>query len=166
MWFRVDDKLHSHLKVSRVRRSDPEKVRDIAPMGLWVLAGSWSSAYNTGGFVPTEQLLEWDDNAEVYADRLAKAGLWVRAVQDGHEGYKFHDWADLNPLNSSASGSFGNHLRWHVNRNLVEADCAHCQSSGRVAPDIAPDSGQRRGESSTQPNPTQPNPTQYIYLGR
>ena len=43
-WFKIDDKLHSHKKVARLH--------GIAPMGLWALAGSWSSSQETDGFIP------------------------------------------------------------------------------------------------------------------
>ncbi len=64
-------------------------------MGLWVRAGSWSSAQLTNGFIPAHMA-----NAMANAmanpcdsDALVLAGLWD-AVEGG---FQFHDWADFQP---------------------------------------------------------------------
>ena len=74
-WFKVDDGLHAHRKVRAVRRSHGAKKRDIAPMAIWVLAGSWCGAHRTDGFIPREVIEDWDDDAEGLAQRLIDAGL-------------------------------------------------------------------------------------------
>jgi hypothetical protein len=64
-------------------------------MGLWVRAGSWSSAQLTNGFIP-EHMAKAMANAMANGcdlDALVMAGLWDRI--DG--GYQFHDWADFQP---------------------------------------------------------------------
>lgn len=85
-WFKVDDQLAFNAKVMLAGNS---------AMGLWVRAGSWSSAQLTGGFIPTHMA-----NAMANAmanpcdqDALVMAGLWYEI--DG--GYQFHDWADFQP---------------------------------------------------------------------
>lgn len=167
-WFKVDDGLHSNRKVRHVRRTHPDKRRDIAPFGLWVLAGSWCGDNpDTRGFIPAEVVEEWDDYALDLAERLVAAGMWIEATQDGEKGYRFHDWDDYNPEDASSSGARGNHVRWHEKRGIVDPECEHCQriipsdSSGRIAPDhrgdIAPESGQDiGGESLTRPDPSRP----------
>jgi hypothetical protein len=155
-WFKVDDGLHDHRKTRKVRRSHPDKRRDVAPFGLWVLGGSWAGANGTSGFVPTEILEEWDDDAVELAARLVEAGLWWPTVEDGEPGYGFHDWDERNPVNEVDSGRFGNHLRWHVNRGVSNPDCELCIGANR---------GDDRGESGTisppesSPVPTRPDPT-------
>jgi hypothetical protein len=89
-WFKIDDRLPNNRKARAVRRSHPGKNRDVAPFGLWALAGAWSD----DGWVPLEWLEDWDDNAAELADRLVKAGLWHQTERDGEVGYVFHDWHD------------------------------------------------------------------------
>lgn len=175
MWVKIDDKLHAHRKTRKIITSDADKRRDAAPMGLWLLAASWAGQNNPAmGWVPEHELDRWDDDWEALAQRLVKAGFWWPEQHEGEPGYGFVDWADYNPANgSSESGTFGNHKRWHVNRNIVEPSCEHCpveppedlgiapESPPDVAPrfgsDVAPES---RNVALPDPNPNpNPNPT-------
>ena len=86
-WFKIDDQLFSHPKVLSI---DPRY--RLTAMGIFVLAGSWSSTYLTDGVVP-EHWLSSIQATKQQAQVLIKAGLW-----DPHPlGYVFHDWADYNP---------------------------------------------------------------------
>lgn len=85
-WFKVDDQLAFNAKVMLAGNS---------AMGLWVRAGSWSSAQLTGGHIPVH-MANAMANAMANpcdADALVMAGLWSEV--DG--GYQFHDWADFQP---------------------------------------------------------------------
>lgn len=163
-WFKVDDGLHDHRKTRRVRKTHPRKRRDVAPFGLWVLAGSWAGDNGTGGFVPLEELQDWDDDALALAERLVDAGLWWATEVDGEEGYGFHDWDQMNPTDDPGdprvSGAFGNHIRWHEKRGKVEPDCSFC--SGVDRPDDRGDIGAISGGDITgnrsRPDPTRPDP--------
>lgn len=163
MWFRVDDGLNAHRKVRSVRRSHPTRVRDIAPMGLWVVGGSWCSAHSPEGFIPLEVLEDWDDNAQELAQRLVDAGMWHDGEQGGEPGYYFHDWADFRPesAKSSDDGKRGNHIRWHEQRGVSDPDCELCPS-GDDRPDSPPISPpESPPESLTRPDPSRPDPTQH-----
>ena len=141
MWMKIDDRLHSHRKTRRIVRSDDGKRRDIAPMGLWVIAGSWASQNGTDGWVPEHELDRWDDDWEPLANRLVKAGYWWPHEREGEPGYGFVDWEDYNPVsNASARGSFGNHVRWHVNEGVVNPECEHCPQEPVDESSIAPES--------------------------
>lgn len=83
-WFKVDDSFHAHPKVLA---TDP------AALGLWVVAGAWSSAHLTEGRVPDQVLPRLLPDSETLARTLVTAGLW-RKVRGG---YQFHDWTDYNP---------------------------------------------------------------------
>jgi hypothetical protein len=83
-WFKVDDSFHSHPKVLAAAP---------AALGLWVVAGSWSGANLSDGFVPDHVLPRLLPDAESLARQLVAAGLWKRA----RGGYRFHDWAEFNP---------------------------------------------------------------------
>lgn len=135
-WFRVDDQLHNHRKSRNVLRSDATKRRDVAPMGLWALAGSWCGQNRTNGFIPADLLEDWDDDAQTLASRLVEAGLWREDEVAGELGYRFHDWAERNPTGSSTAakdatkessrGSYANHVRWHENRGKKDPNCPLC----------------------------------------
>lgn len=90
-WFKVDDSLHAHAKVSKVAAEAP------AALGLWLLAGSWCSAYLTDGFVPDHKLPGLFPDAAELAPTLVAAGLWRRK----RGGYQFHDWLDYNPTSEA-----------------------------------------------------------------
>ncbi|MET7949235.1 hypothetical protein [Micromonospora sp. NPDC005324] len=83
-WFKVDDSFHSHPKVLA---AEP------AALGLWVVAGSWSGANLSDGFIPDHVLPRLLPDAASLAQQLVAAGLWKRA----RGGYRFHDWGDFNP---------------------------------------------------------------------
>lgn len=153
MWMKIDDGLHAHRKTRAVTKSHPDKRRDAAPMGLWVLAGSWAALHRTDGWVPADELDRWDEDYEALVVRLVDAGYWWPADRDGEPGYGFTDWHDYNdPADmASKSGTFGNHVRWHVNEAKVDPACDHCpkepdepEDHGAIAPDIGGRSG---GES-------------------
>ena len=84
-WFKVDDKLHGHVKARRA---------GVAAMGLWALAGSYCADHRTNGVVAAEvvEALAGDEGVALAA-RLVVVGLWVA----GDTGWRFHDWADYQP---------------------------------------------------------------------
>lgn len=176
MWMKVDDGLHAHRKTRAVTKSHPDKSRDAAPMGLWVLAGSWAAQNGTDGWVPEDELDRWDSDWKALVARLVRAGYWWPHERDGERGYGFTDWHDYNDPADAASkaGTFGNHVRWHVNEGRVEPECDHCPKEPDDRPDVAPESGGDRGAISgaigggiggaialPDPNPTRtrPDPT-------
>ena len=118
-WFKVDDKLHSHPKRFRA---------DLSAMGLWVLAGSWSSDQLTDGFVPHE-LLPMFGGDPPDAECLVRAGLW-REV-DG--GWQFNDWHHMNPTRAEVQqkrdATAARQQRW---REKASRD----RESGRFAPNL------------------------------
>ena len=77
-WFHVDDGFHSHPKALAT---------SLSARGLWVTAGSWSSAHLTGGVVPDRVLASLGGSPELAAELVA-AGLWKRV----RSGYQFHEW--------------------------------------------------------------------------
>ncbi|HKO27579.1 MAG TPA: hypothetical protein VJU80_08995 [Solirubrobacteraceae bacterium] len=86
-WFKVDDTLHSHPK--------PRKA-GLEALGLWSLAGSYSMAYKTDGFVPDWFVISWPKGKRL-ADVLVKGGMWEIGEKDGEAGWFFHDWHHYQP---------------------------------------------------------------------
>lgn len=86
-WFKVDDSLHANSKVRKVAAKSP------AALALWVIAGSWSSANLTEGFISDDDLPWLLPGSEQLATELVAARLW-RRVKGGHQ---FHDWLEYNP---------------------------------------------------------------------
>ena len=153
MWMKIDDGLHNHRKTRAVTKSHATKTRDAAPMGLWVLAGSWAGQNGTEGWVPEDELDRWDDDWRTLMARLVKAGYWWPQERDGEPGFGFVDWHDYNDPADSASkaGTFGNHVRWHVNEGKVEPECQHCPrepDEPEYRPDDRGDIGGRSGGDS------------------
>jgi hypothetical protein len=150
MWMKIDDGLHAHRKTRAVIKTHPAKRRDAAPMGIWVLAGSWAAQNGTDGWVPEDELDRWDEDWEALVDRLVHSGYWWPQNRDGERGYGFNDWHDYNdPADlASKSGTYGNHVRWHVNEKRVEPGCEHCPKEPDDRGDIAPESGGDRGAIS------------------
>lgn len=87
-WFKVDDGLHGHPKTRRA---------GLAAMGLWAVAGAYTSAYRLDGFVPAHYVASWPSGRKS-AQQLVAAGFW-EAAEDPDEGpgWRFHDFADYNP---------------------------------------------------------------------
>lgn len=83
-WFKVDDHLYSHPKWLML----PKPAR-----ALWVTAGSWSAGHLLDGFVPTDVLPLLGGSVRD-ANALVRVGFWTTA--DG--GYRFHDWAEYQPV--------------------------------------------------------------------
>jgi hypothetical protein len=154
-WFKVDDSFHAHPKVLATPPG---------ALGLWVVAGAWSSANLTEGFVPDRALPRLLPGSAELADDLVTAGLW-RKVRGG---YRFHDWTDYNPTRQEAlaakekmasGGAIGNHRRWHVAKGVIDPACAYCQHKQDRLPDRPPDRvPEGVGESGATP-PTRPDPT-------
>ncbi len=87
-WFRVDDGLCGHRKTRRA---------GLPAMGLWTVAGSYSSQQLLDGFVPDWFVTTWPSGRK-HAAALVTAGLWTAAEHDGDQGWQFHDWEQCNPL--------------------------------------------------------------------
>ena len=86
-WFKVDDQLHSHPKARRP---------SLAAIGLWTMCGSYCMAYKTDGFVPSWFVAGFKNGPKL-ARELVNSGLWMNAIRNSEEGYKFHDWTDWQP---------------------------------------------------------------------
>jgi hypothetical protein len=77
-WFKVDDNFATHQKTVKAGN---------AAVGLWVRAGSWSSAQLTDGFIP-EHMISILGGKPADARKLVEVGLWYEVPG----GYMFHQW--------------------------------------------------------------------------
>lgn len=82
-WFKVDDTLATHPKA---------RAAGLAAMGLWVVAGAWSSQHLTDGFVPTWFVKSWP-SGQKRAALLVENGLWDAT----ENGWVFHQWDERQP---------------------------------------------------------------------
>lgn len=82
-WFKVDDGLSDHPKVTRAGN---------AAMGLWVRAGSFCARHMTDGYISEAQALALGTKSQVR--KLIEVGLWY----EFDEGYVFHEWEERQPL--------------------------------------------------------------------
>ena len=176
VWFKVDDKLPSNRKTRKVLRSHPEKRRDSAALGLWVLCGAWAGQNEAeAGWVPEAELDRFDDGWEQLAARLVDADFWWPEVLNGEPGFAFVNWAEYKPSQgASDDGRRGNHTRWHVARGVVSESCEFCPKDPGTLPDQPPENTDHRGddrpdiapesgtESGSIANPTRPDPTRGV----
>lgn len=155
-WFRVDDQLHSHPKAMR---AGPEA------LGLWLLAGSWSSAQLTDGWVPDYVALRLAGTAaEDYAARLVAAGLWVegeRSPEHGanvaERGWWFHEWTDHQPSRADVQADREkSRKRMAEGRARRRAEREAALTSGNASPDV------RANFGAGSPSPTRPDPTRPV----
>jgi hypothetical protein len=159
-WFKVDDKFHSHPKAMAT---------SLAALGLWTVAGSWSSDHHSDGVLPDYVVRSLSRGESSLADELVTAGLWRRTKG----GYRFHQWdadgdgSPRNPTreeamtmraNKASGGVIGNHRRWHVQRGVSDPKCRFCQqkpaSDNRSETDRTTDTPTESG-----PNPPSPRPS-------
>jgi hypothetical protein len=158
-WFPVDDSFHSHPK---------QMAASLAAIGLWSVAGSWSSKHLTDGFVPDHMVSSLSRGQVELAKELVTAGLWTRT----RGGYRFHQWHadnDGSPRNQtrseaiakrskmSSGGTLGNHRRWHVDKGRTDPKCAFCLGERDRPPSRVPDQG---GESGGESGANPPVPSQ------
>jgi hypothetical protein len=158
-WFKVDDGLHAHRKVVRA---------GVAAMGLWVLAGSWSSDQLTDGWVPDYIATRLDPGqAEKHAAALVRAGLWFPDEHDGERGWWFHQWSDHQPTSKSVhdqrAAARDRMTRLREARRLARSDDRKAKSQDE--PDVfdecsheqlanVPANFERSSLTPTRPDPT------------
>lgn len=156
-WFRVDDRLPDHRKTRKA---------GTAAMGLWVLAGAWSSGHLTDGWVPREVAMRYGNGR--LAERLVTAGLWVAGELDGEPGWWFHEWTEHQPTRDQVQRRRKADAKRQAKRRQVE-DSRHestpvdslwtdgdLAGSGSVS---RRDSRVTHGVSHGAPDPTRPVPT-------
>lgn len=142
-WFKVDDQLAFNAKIVAAGNS---------AMGLWLRAGSWSSAQLTDGFIPIHMA-----NAMANAmanpsdqDALVSVGLW----DEVNGGFQFHDWSEFQPSADeerakrkarSLAGKKGAAARWDSKsdgkpHSKTDADSManECDSDAPTRPDPTP----------------------------
>lgn len=137
-WFKVDDQLAFHAKIVAAGNS---------AMGLWIRAGSWSSAQLTDGFIPVHMANAMANGMASDMESLVNAGLWDEV--DG--GYQFHDWSHFQPSaeeerkkrrDRSLAGKKGAAARWDSkpdgkSHSKTDADSManECDSDAPTRPD-------------------------------
>lgn len=149
-WIESHQSLSRHPKMKRAART--LKLSRPTMIGYLHLLWWWAVDYAPDGLIHPTDLddladeIDWEHNPNDLIDALAGAGLLVAV--DG--GWLIHDWdkhagkATAQSRDSaSEQGRFGLHIRWHVNRGIVAADCEHCPP---IAP---PNRGANRGANST-----------------
>jgi hypothetical protein len=98
----------------------------------------------------------WTDEPDTFVKALVKTG-WADANGDR---IVLHDWDDYagkyDQRRSRADGLFGNHVRWHQQRDVVDPDCPHCRPP--TTPTHAPDSGPPSAPDSADQSPPESPP--------
>lgn len=161
-WFKVDDAFHSSKPVMRIPRRNRA-----AAVGLWTLAGTWSSQEETDGFIP-EYLLEELCGTRALAGILVRVGLWEHVTGESQEtysernanvngtyrdpvepGWQFRKWSDYNPLKSELEEK-------RESERIRKANYRKSQQRPNNVPVGHPEGHQAE---SSPPGPTRPDPT-------
>jgi hypothetical protein len=87
VWFKVDDKFHSHAKVLQCSN---------AAIGVWTKLGSWCAEQLNGGRVTSTALKHFRVRKDLITELVA-AGLWLECCDGADVEYVFHDWDDHQP---------------------------------------------------------------------
>lgn len=151
-WFKNDDSLHAHRKTRKA---------GLEAMGLWVVAGTWSSSQNTEGFVPGWFVDTWP-RGQALAKKLVGAGFWDTDTDSGEDGWRFHDWLDYNfsqeevdEKRKAAAERQRKHRRAKNGRYVT----------GAVTRDVMRDNMRYVTRESHHPDPARPDPARENYLG-
>lgn len=145
-WFKVDDRMPDHAKTRKAGTS---------AIGLWALAGAWSSGNLTDGFVPKEIAKRWDSSGKL-SKKLVEAGLWLTDEVDGEAGFRFHDWDEHQPSRTdvlarrkAAAARVAKHREKRTMRNNdVSNDDGNASRNALQDTDVTP--------PPTRPDPTRP----------
>ena len=156
-WYKVDDRLPTSRKLLRIPRAQRK-----AAIGVWTLAGAWSSHDETDGFVPAYVIDDWGGD-ENDANALIKAGLWEHAEHDGDAGYQFVNWSEYQPLAADMEAKRAADRE----RKRAQARGKGGKFAGRTVegsdsarnPDGIQADSERKTSDSTVPGPARPDPS-------
>lgn len=150
VWFRVDDGFPDHPKVEAMLAGSH------APhaIALWTLAGAWCARQLTDGAISFAKVARLGIARHAQgAAELVRVGLWERS----ETGYRFHDWAEMQPLREDVTSSrAANADRQRKRRNALVAH--------PVTRDVTRDNGVSHSVSHSTPArafpvPSRPVPT-------
>ena len=106
-WFNTDDKLHSHPKT---------RAAGLDAIGLWTVAGSYSTDYLTDGHVPAWFVDSWP-KGKALATKLVKARFWDEA----EDGWQFRSWPEYQRMREQVlrerAAAAARKDRWNATRN-------------------------------------------------
>lgn len=142
-WAKIDDGWWCHPKTMQLT---------VSAAGLWALALSWSCQQRRDVIPP--RFLAMVEAHEDHAKELVDAGFW----HETPDGWRIHDWSQFQERpakEASDSGSYGNHVRWHVNRGVTDDECEHCHPP-ESPPESPPTSDAT--PNAIAPVPSRPNP--------
>lgn len=123
---------------------------------LWWWALSYASDGSLEHFDVTDLALaaEWPGDPDKFVSALIDCGSGNRSGFVDRDGMTLHDWPEYGGryVQQSASGALGNHVRWHVRGERVDADCPLCVApeSGASPPGIGGDIGGESGPESIE----------------
>ena len=133
MWFKIDDKAHSHPKVIEAGN---------AAIGLWTRCGSWSGERLTEGYIPRKTARMFGTLGEIR--RLVEVGLFVEV--DG--GFQMHDFLKYNLTaeqvkdvqgKRSEAGKKGAKARWEPKANALATSMANAMANRCPEPEPEPE---------------------------
>ena len=148
VWFKVDDKFHTSGKVLSIPRT-----HRLAAVGIWTLAGAWSSQNLTDGHVPKYVLNELGARPRL-VQALVEARLWL---DRGSDGIEFLSWDEYQRTRHQVEESRAQTAERVANwRNRKAAE----RSRNTVTPsDVTRYESVSNAVGNAAPDPTRPDPT-------
>jgi len=173
-WIESHQELRNHPKTKRLARqlgiSLPQAIGHLHCLWWWALDYAVTGDLSPYDSEDIADAAMWEGDPQEFIEALLTCGPGGRPgfLERGPDGrLRLHDWHDyagrlINTRQASAEGgTWGNHKRWHLDRNIVALDCPYCtQSPPESGGESLPESGLRRVLSHhTVPNLTVPNLT-------
>lgn len=158
VWFRVDDNLPTNYKVLAIPRD-----RRAGAIGVWTLAGAWSSANLTNGFVPDYALAEIPGSSR-YRQDLIRVGLWIPSRSERNvdgipsrserdvDGIQFNNWAERQPSRDEVEEKRKDHAARQA------AYRARLKAARDASRDVTGDTTGDTPVTTARPDPTRPDP--------
>lgn len=167
-WIESHTTMRHHPKTKRVARD--LGIPAAAVVGHLHCLWHWATKFAFDGYLgefDVEEIFEaagFDDYApeafqhspQVVVQTLTRRD-WIDETE---RGLYLHDWHEYvqkyaeTKESQSKKGSYGNHIKWHVNRGEVSPDCIHCRSTSQGDSPESP--GESHGESSSSHKQTPP----------
>lgn len=130
-----DDSLWVAFHVSTDEHPKVEPLTDAA-FREWFKLVTYSRRQNLNGRIPKARWLKIRQKVRNELVKIQPGQENPLAYDLGEEGAEVHDYLDWQPSATeianakqaaSTGGTFGNHRRWHINRNVIDPECRYCR---------------------------------------
>lgn len=141
-WIESHDDLATHPKTRRAARalgiSIPTMVGHLHLLWHWCLKYADDGDLSGYDLMDIADAMMWDGDPDELITALVDCGPgdrhgFLERREDG--SLEVHDWLDYagklieQREEARKAGAWGNHVRWHVQRGIIDPDCPHCREA-------------------------------------